>query len=150
MSSSTHQIEHITGRRVCIRFVGAPSRREINDLRAEVDQVVGDLPEDGEVLVDLTDVTQCDIDVCRALALMQRKIGSQRVRTAYLTKRARIHGAAWWVVHASRDPYAMPVVTMDFAERWFESDAERLDELQARSAQATERAQRFARETGKR
>lgn len=109
-------------------------------MRLEIDNALEGLSHSAEVLLDLTAVSECNIDACRALALMQRRIGSQGVRTAYLASRARIRGAAWWIVHASGDPHAMPVTDMGIAEQWFASDAKRVDEMDNHSSLALERA----------
>ncbi|MEM9455839.1 MAG: STAS domain-containing protein [Myxococcota bacterium] len=139
MNSSPHQLAHVTGRRVCVRLDGVLSRRSIDGVRSQLDPLLEGLPADGEILLDLTEVTRCSIDACRALALMQRRIGSRGLRTVYLTSRSRIHGAAWWIVHASRDQHAMPVSDMGMAERWFASSAERVDDLLTHSARAVDR-----------
>ena len=36
---------------------------------------------------------------------------------------------AWWIVHAARDPLAMPVPDLPSAEEWLSGSSERLDEV---------------------
>ncbi|MEM9455837.1 MAG: hypothetical protein AAGF11_16775 [Myxococcota bacterium] len=140
MDPCSDQPERVSARRVRVRLEGVLDRDQIDQLRPKLLDAIDRLPRRGELLLDLVEVTECAIAACRALALVQRKVRASGARTAYLTARARIHGAAWWIVHASRDPHAMPVIHMDQAEQWLQGDAQRLDELHARSTRAIERA----------
>ena len=148
MDPCSYQPELVSARRVRVRLDGVLGREAIDQLRPKILDAIDRLPRRGELLLDLVEVTECTIATCRALALVQRKVGASGVRTAYLTGRSRIHGAAWWIVHASRDQHAMPVVNMEQAEQWLHGDAERLDELQARSTRALERARRKCAQEG--
>lgn len=115
---------------------GTLCRAEIEPLRRQLDQTLGSAPRPAELLFDLEQVIRCDIGACRTLALIQRGIAALGIRTVYLTDRPRVHGAAWWIVHASEDPHAMPVIDIKQAEDWLTGTTARLDPLVERSTRA--------------
>ena len=123
--------------RLVVRLRGVLSREGVLDLGARLRGSLGERLPDSAVLLDLTEVTECGVEACQRMAVLQRKLGARGLRTAYLCDRARIHGAAWWIVHASKDQRATPVSTLEQAERWFDSRALRVDELHDRAPNAS-------------
>jgi len=135
VSASSHRVEQ-GANGLEIQLSGTVSVESIDEITGQVEGLLAALPRK-TVLLDLTDVTECGIGACRRLAVLQRKIGAGGCRTAYLTDRARIRGVAWWIVHAAKDPRAMPTNTMAHAERWLEGSAMRIDELHDHATNAT-------------
>lgn len=139
-----YEFEQAEHGRICIVIHGMLVGSSLPGLDEET--LLGRVPDGSEVVVDLTDVVQCDPAACRVLARVQRRLGAQGCRTAWLASRPRIRGAAWWIVHAARDPQAMPVANARFAEEWLEQGGSRLDVLETGTGAALERATRAASE----
>lgn len=135
-----YEFERLGGERLRISLYGNVEGPELDGIASFVDHQLETLARGHEVLFDLTGVIRCDPQACRVLARVQRRLGAHGCRTAYLVKRPRIRGVAWWIVHASKDSAAMPAETMDVAEKWLAGDRERLDELEARTDRAAEHA----------
>ncbi|MCA9652441.1 MAG: STAS domain-containing protein [Myxococcales bacterium] len=108
---------------------GEPTRDHVEELAAEVERSLRVPPRVEQLLLELSEVRHIDVSTCRSLARLQRKVGALGIRTAFLAARPRVKGAAWWIVHAARDPLAMPVPDLPSAEEWLSGSSERLDEV---------------------
>lgn len=127
--------------RVHVALRGTLEGASLPDLGAAVDAQLDAVPTGTRVVVDLTEVSRCDRAACRALARIQRRFKAHQCRTAWLADRPRLRGAAWWIVHAAKDPQAMPVTSQRFADEWLTGDEERLDQVGSRMHEAFGRAQ---------
>ncbi len=131
-----YRVERVSEHRLIVRLRGAIRDLSARELQPQVLRTIRELTRPREILIELTEVTECTPAACRTLALLQRKLGSHGCRTAYLVDRPRLRGVAWWIVHAARDDAAMPVLCVELAERWLTGTRTRLDELETRAEQA--------------
>ena len=142
-SASFHyEIEHVADDRAAIVLGGVLQGSSLPGLGEEVHRLLSELLWGSGVVVDLTAVAHCDPAACCTLARIQRRLKARDCRTAWLARRPRLRGVAWWIVHAAEDPRAMPVTERRFAEQWLLTDERRLDYLGALTHGALKRAER--------
>jgi hypothetical protein len=70
------------------------------------------------VLIDMREVTGCDIAARTALIRVQSYLRTRAARTAYLADQPRLRGLALWVAHLAGDAGAKAVPTQSAADAW--------------------------------
>jgi anti-anti-sigma regulatory factor len=82
-------------------------------------------PSTREVVVDLLQVTRCTPEARQVLVRVQERWRRRGYRTAWLSDRPAIRGAALWVMHQAHDTNGKAVGSIVQADRWLRAGGTR-------------------------
>jgi hypothetical protein len=85
------------------------------------------------VLIDMKEVTGCDVAARTALIGVQATLRKRAARTAYLADQPRFRGLALWVAHLAGDAGAKAVPTQVAADAWLGMTEGRVDDARGRT-----------------
>lgn len=119
---------------VSLRLRGSVGQEDISTIREELKTIRAEHEGSLNVLLDFTEVEQCDVKTRHELLELHKVLGRGKGRTAYIADRPRIRGIALWVIHHANDGRATVLGRASQAAQWFQRDDERLEQASSQGA----------------
>lgn len=115
-------------------FRGVLEPETVKEAAAALDEALSGLgAEKPNLVVDLRELSGCNVFARSELATLQRDLTPRVRRTAYISSRPRFRGLGLWVIHLSDSKEAKSVISEEAIESWFASTETRVDGFRERT-----------------